>query len=73
MSDPSPECRNCGYYASVNRRTVNHGWHLAEWGECRLKDLHATGVMTAETSTCESFVPDPRRFQHHIGDATEKA
>ncbi len=55
-------CQHCGYYAQVRRRTVNHGWHVAEWGECRKADLTKTGVMTSENETCADFTPDPRRW-----------
>ena len=65
---PTPEtdaarvCQHCGYYAQVRRRTVNRGWHVAEWGECRKADLTKTGVMTGENETCIDFTPDPRRW-----------
>ena len=55
-------CQHCGYYAQVRRRTVNQGWHVAEWGECRKADLTKTGVMTGENETCDAFTPDPRRW-----------
>ncbi len=54
-------CQHCGYYAKVRRRTVNQGWHVAEWGECRKADITRTGVMTPENETCADFTPDPRR------------
>lgn len=55
-------CQHCGYYAQVRRRTVDQGWHVAEWGECRKADLAKTGVMTPENETCDDFTPDPRRW-----------
>jgi len=77
-------CQHCGYYAQVRRRTVNQGWQVAEWGECRKTDLTKTGVMTPENETCADFTPDPRRWPlagivhiwdeptDHIVDANKK-
>jgi hypothetical protein len=62
MNNQPTICQHCGYYAKVYRRAVNHGWHVAEWGECRKADLTKQGVMTGENSTCDKFTPDPRKW-----------
>ena len=66
-------CRNCGYYAEVRRRTLTHGWHIAEWGECRKADITKTGVMTPENATCDDFTPDPRRWPNVKGGSQSPA
>ena len=58
-----PHCQHCGHYASVNRRTRDQGWHRAGWGECRKDDPCKTGKITVEDDVCESFTPDPRRWE----------
>lgn len=52
-------CQFCAHYAQVRRRTVNQGWHIAEWGECRKTDHTKTGAMTPENHTCSDYTPKP--------------